>query len=488
VRLRALVTAPLTLNAQAVALQERFILARRNCGAPHGITYLVTYPAPAALPSVPALAARVAELQERFPLLYARIADAQTRAPRFEARTVPWPANAIVHHARFEPDVERVREQERILFAEIERMGAADFEMQPLWRVCVLTADTPGARAHLAVSVAHELTDGMGLLALVDALLVPSITALPHEALDKLPALEETLDLRPALRDFVPVVWRELVVPLLPAFLRAYLTPPRPWPVGVPGVRPLEAPWGLSLLALPPALVPALKAAGAAHGVRALHTTLQVAYTLALAHVCGRAGADFAVETAVPMSERSAELGHAHCTRNYISVHMAPLALRPGDDFWARAAALAADLHSPVGRARARGTMGMLAWIPDPVPDAAMRASDTPTGWERFTLEKAAGPEPYGQGLGVSNLGAVHLPPGAEDAVWAQAASPYLGPLGAQVVGHAGGLRISTVWREGAPVTADEVARIERVLEGVLGRLANEGWTETQLETLTAGL
>jgi hypothetical protein len=430
----------------------------------------------------------VADLQERFPLLYARIADAKTRAPRFEARAQPWPADAIVHHAHFEPDAELTREQARILVAEIERMGAADFAAQPLWRVCVLTADAPGARAHLAVSVAHELTDGMGLLALVDALLAPEIGELPHEALDKLPALEETLDLRPALRDLLPVAWRELVLPLLPAFLRAYLSPPRPWPVGVPGVRPLEAPWGLSLLALPPALIPALKAAGTAHGVRALHATLELAYALALAHVCGRAGADFAVECAADMSERNAELGHAHCTRNYISVHIAPLALRPADDFWARAAALAAELHSPAGRARARGTMGLLAYIPDPAPDAAMRVSDTPTGWERFVREKAAGPEPFEQGLNVSNLGSAPLPPGAADVVWAQVASPHIAALAVNVVGHAGGLCISTVWREGAPVTADEVARIERVLEGVLGRLADEGWTDTRLETLTAGL
>jgi hypothetical protein len=368
-------------------------------------------------------------------------------------------------------------------------MGAADFAAQPLWRVCVFTApDAPGARTHLAVSVAHELTDGMGLLALVGALLAPSLDGLPHEALDKLPALEETLDLRPALRDLLPVAWRELVVPLLPAFLRAYLSPPRPWPVGVPGVRPTAAPWGLSLLALPPALVPSLKAAGTAHGVRALHATLELAYALALAHVCGRAGAAFAVECAAAVSERRAALGHAHCTRNYIAVHVAPLALRPADDFWAGAAALSAELHSPAGRARARGTMGMLAWIPDSTPDAAMRAADTPTGWERFLRDKATGPEPYEQGLNMSNLGAAALPPGAEDAVWAQVASPYIAALAVNVVGHAGGLRISTVWREGAPVVADEVARIERVLEGVLGRLADEGWTETRLEKLTAGL
>jgi hypothetical protein len=127
--------------------------------------------------------------------------------------------------------------------------------------------------------------------------------------------------------------------------------------------------------------------------------------------------------------------------------------------------------------------MGALRYIPDPKPAEKMRDTTMPTGWEAYMLGKG-----YETGLNMSNLGAIALPPGSEDVVWAQGGSPFIGPFSVNIIGHEGGLRASTVWREGAPVSRAEVKRIERVFEAVLGRLGDEKWEGLTLEALSSGL
>jgi hypothetical protein len=470
----------------AVSLQERVSVTRRNCGFPHSVTVLITYPSSAQAPSEQHLLMRIGELQAHFPLLHARIVDAKTRSPRFEAREKPWPAREVLHAESFEAYEERAREQEALLHAENERMSAQDFDEAPMWRVSVLTSPA-FPRTYLAVSAYHEIVDGMGVLLLTRALLGSSIDELPYEALPKIPALEDTMTLKPSIGYLSPIVWRELILPMLPTFLQSLLST-RPWPIGMPCKPPMECPWDVSLLSLPPAVFQSLKVAGTAHGVPTLHMILQMAYALAIWHVCGRDLEHFSVESAIPKSERDADLGHAYCTGNYISVFISRLDLAAADDFWAATAKLAAFVRSPQGVTQARGAMGMLAYIPDPAPDQKMRDTPTPTGWEKFMRDKAESPAPYGQALNVSNLGRVPLPPGAEDIVWAQCASPFISVFGVSILGHEGGLRVATIWREGAAVCREEVKRVEKVFEVVLGRLGDEHWKGSSFGDLMADL
>jgi hypothetical protein len=465
-----------------VSHQERFSLTRRNCGFPHSVTVLVTYPSLADLPAEAFLATRVAELQEHFPLLYARLVDAKTRSPYFAPRSRPWTSAEIVRHETFDAHPERTQEQERILFVENDRMSDYDIEDAPMWRVAIL-ASAGSARVHLAVSAHHEIVDGMGILTLTRALLAPSITHLPHEALGKIPALEDTIRMKPTLAHVLPLMWRDLALPHFPKGLQSILCPPQPWPAREKFKPPMECPWDVSLLALSPSLIPALKAAGVAHGVPALHMTLQMAYALAIRHVCGGARPRFTLSTATPKSERRVELGHAYCTGNYCSDFVTDLDLRPTDHFWAVTAKLSAFFRSPAGLSAARQHMGALRYIPDPKPNEKMRDTTMPTGWEAYMLGKG-----YETGLNMSNLGAIALPPGSEDVVWAQGGSPFIGPFSVNIIGHEGGLRASTVWREGAPVSRAEVKRIERVFEAVLGRLGDEKWEGLTLEALSSGL
>jgi hypothetical protein len=464
-----------------VSLHERFSLARRNCGFPHGITLILTYPSAAELPPDTALSTRIAELQEHFPLLRARIVGARTRTPSFALRDVAWAATDVLHHETFAPLEDATEEMEHILYAETMLMEDADLDAAPMWRVAVLAA--PGAaRAYVAVSTNHEITDGLGLLALAHALLAPSIADLPYEALDKIPRLEDTISLKPGVLHLLSVAWAAYVVPFLPAFLR----PVRPWPAINIAKPPMECPRAISLLALAPSLVRALKTAGVAHGVPALHATLKLAFGLAIWAIFQDTMEPFTLNLGTPRSERSSELGHAHCTGNYVSSYDTLVRPASHTEFWEAAAPLAADLRSPAGIALARAGPGMLAYVPDPEPDPAARDTRAPTGWERTFLARAEGVAPYAQALNLSNLGCAALQPGAVDGAWGQSASPFGPVLGACALGHDAGLRITTVWREGAAVTRAEVKEVERVLVRVLERLGDGQWKGTTFGELVS--
>jgi hypothetical protein len=336
-----------------VSLHERFSLARRNCGFPHGITLLFTYPSAAALPSDAALSTRIDELQEHFPLLRARIVDARTRTPFFALRDAAWAATDVLYHETFDPLEDATEEMEHTLYAETTRMEDADIDAAPMWRVAVLAA-TGAARAYVAVSTNHEITDGLGLLALTHALLAPSSADLPYEALDKIPRLEDTISLQPGVLHLLSVAWAAYIVPLLPALLRTA----RPWPATNIAKSPMECPRAIPLLALPPTLVRALKTAGAANGVPALHATLKLAYGLAIWAVFQGTTEPFTLNLGTPRSEWSSELGHAHCTGNYVSSYDTLVRPASHTEFWEAAAPLAADLRSPAGIALARAGSG----------------------------------------------------------------------------------------------------------------------------------
>jgi hypothetical protein len=450
------------------------------------MTFVVAYPSLAAVPSDSFLSTRIEELQDHFPLLRTRVVDIKTRSPRFELRERSWTTDEILHKEAFEMHADTATEQERILFDEMTRAEAQDLDTDPMWRVAILTS--PGSvRAYLVLSANHVITDGMGTLGLTQALLAPSIADLPYEALDKIPVVEGTIPLRPPLRHLIAVAWVELGLPLLPRFLQSLLRPPRPWPADMVRAPPTQCPWDISVLHIPPTLVPMLKSAGVANGVPALHMTLQVSYALAISHILGKTMHPFSAEIAMPSSERKADLGHAHCTGNYISC--IEMAFRPdaSADFWAATAKLSAHFRSPYGVALARGGMGLLAYVPDPRPDPAMRDTTMPTGWERFFLEKAEGPAPYDWAVTVSNLGRIGLPADAEDLVWTQGASPFGPVFAAQVIGHEAGLRVTTVWREGAAVRRAEVKAVEETFVRILERVSQEDSRGLTFGQLTGG-
>ncbi|KAL1696638.1 hypothetical protein GGG16DRAFT_120875 [Schizophyllum commune] len=471
-----------------VSLHERFSLMRRNLSFPQSLTALVAYPA-ASLPTAYFLSRRITDLQEHFPLLRCEVVGAKTREPAFQQRPTPYAPEEILRQESFSPVAgsNEAQEKERLLYNELDRMTREDLS-RPLWQVTLFTPSSSSDRGYVALSADHILIDGKGLALLTQALLAPDIASLPTETLEQLPLMEDTIDIRPPYSYLLPVVWQELLVPKLPSFLQSYVAQPKPWPGTYVQRSPAECEWGLSLFELAPALVDALKSAGKAHDVKTLHPILKAAHFVAMWAVLARNSPNtpFPLKANTPRTERKADLGHAYCTSNYTASTDVSVQLKASDGFWATARYVAHALGSPEGIQNGRYNMGMLSFLPDPIPDPAKADTDRPTGWEEHFHGKLHGSDPFGGSLEVSNLGYAALPEGAEDLLWSSASWPCAPVLNANVVGHGNGLRIVTVWREGAAVTKEQVKEVEEVLRRVLERVAgNEVW-DWKLKDLAA--
>jgi hypothetical protein len=308
------------------------------------------------------------------------------------------------------------------------------------------------------VSTNHEITDGLGLLALAHAPLALSIADLPYEALDRTPRLEDTISLQPGILHLLSVAWAAYVVPLLPALLR----PVRPWPGTTIAKPPMECPHTISLLALPTTLVLTLKTAGAVHSALALHTTHKLAYGLAIRVVFQGTMEPFTLTLGTLRTERTFELGHACCTDSYISPFDAHVRPVPYTHLWEVATRLVAGLRSPAGIPRG-GRAGMLAYMLQSNPTRPARNTRAPTGRECTLLARAEGAAPCAQALSLSNLERAALPVGAVDGAQGQSASLFGPLLGAYALGHVVGFRVTTFWRKGAAVRREEVKEVKRL-------------------------
>jgi len=280
----------------------------------------------------------------------------------------------------------------------------------------------------LVLSLNHILTDGIGGRNLLSELLEylqskpKHIAALPDLTVPHLPpTLESSVDVRPRLLHMLHVVFLELVAPHLPWFLRP--RPPLPhWP-NPPPVAPYTCAPRVALFQLPATLLPALKRTGQAHAVRTLHPLLHTIGLFALYHATDHAG-PLRVKTWTPISQRSPEAGHPACTGNYVADHAQLCSLAPASSFWDLARKYANELVDPTARARARGEIGMLAYVPNP---SQMPAPDK-SGWEVFWERKLVAPEPYSASLMLSNLGVMEgEAEGVEEVVFGQMPSP-IGP------------------------------------------------------------
>lgn len=415
------------------------------------ITFLVSYPRDA-LPTDEALGLRIAELQKHYPLLSSTIIDSKTRKPYFQAREQVWTTSDIVHH---EP-LASGEDEEGVLKREIKRMSKEDVA-RPLWQVTIYQRET----AHLALSAAHELFDGVGVRNLLNCLLAPSIAHLPKEVFDT-PHFEDLVDVRPGYLQMVASLFTGLVLPRLATFLQNYLKP-QTWPLQ------LELPTStceedLSVLSLSIDVIDQLKSVGKAHNVPTLHPILHTAFSIAIYSVFSDVLNPFIINTSIPRSER--DPAFAYITGNYTSSISHLFALQPPESFWSLAESLGKAIKSPTILSQARGRMGMFAYLPDPaIPEYG------PTGWEDFIRNHDDGSRPPRQGVTISNLGHCALPPGATDLIWSGSAGPMSAPFNVLLLGHRGGIRWTTTWFEGSIVTRREVKEVEAAFERIVERL-----------------
>jgi len=327
---------------------------------------------------------------------------------------------------------------------------------KPLWQVSLYIPDGGEGRAHLTLSVDHALIDGKGVQILLAVLLMDDIGHLPSEDLGKIPRLEDTVNLHPEL-------------PTSDTSLKP------PWPLNNPVITPpTSCEPVLSILNLSTNLLDQLKTIGKVHGTPTLHPILLLSCTIAIWSVISPDRTELPLLHATPISVRDPTLNHAYCTANYTANCGIRSNIASNLDFWAEASRISEFLRSPQGRDLALSAKGQLSNIPD--HDDPNRSPEFVTGWEEFYLTRARSEKPFGAALGLSNLGYMKLPSGAEDMCWSQMVSPFSPVLTVCLVSTERGSRAVSGWREGSVLRTEQVRDIEVVWRRVLDRLVDEDW------------
>ena len=470
-----------------VSLHERYSICRRNCGFPIPNTIILSYPSSHLAPSRKHLDNRIRELLVKFPLLNAEIRGSQTKNPYFAPRATTLTPGDILSEQILEDGTTR----DEVLVSAIRSAEFADLD-GPLWQVIrhsftstltsTSTSSSNSSPTYLSISAQHELLDGIGLLRLMHALTSDSIDKLPSEPFET-PVGMSTPEYKPSISFLLPLIYTEMIIPALPTWLQSYLRPTPAWPFKI-DLHPSKAPWASSTLSLDPEQITKISQAGKSNNVKTLHPILKVAYLLAIRSVYGNdvdvdagakvkaLGAKFIGQS--PRNERDPSLGHPWMTGNYTSSF--EWTLPSNGTFWTAARECYQYGISPPAISSGRQKMGTLAYLPDPDPSDST-ASDDPkraTGWEdHYTTKFESGVNPYTESLSISNLGRTTLPPGATDLIWGLPGSPFAPPFSVAMIGHEGGLRVYTTWREGCPVTLDAARKVEHVFVDILTRATN---------------
>ncbi|TYJ56455.1 hypothetical protein B9479_002858 [Cryptococcus floricola] len=460
-------------QSRPLSLHERFSLARRNAGHPPILTIAAAYPAAASAPTLDFLEKRIAEIQAHFPQLYARVQDARTTSPSQVLRDRPWDGSEVMRAGVYSAHEDKDKELAGMLLLDGKRMLGEDVEKAPLWQITVYTSPSK-PRVYVSLSVDHVLLDGRGMANLFQAILAKDIAGLPYEQLETTPAVEDTVNMKPTLAFFLPLIWHHLLLPRFPLFLQRYFTPAKAWPADLIAAAPLTSPAAFSMLSLSLDEVAQLKTIAKAHGVPTLNPVLNAIYALAIWSKYRYTLSPFRLVAISARSERSDSLGHPHALGNYVSSHQLGIDIKPGSDFWAVAQTISDQLSSQKSISHARMRMGLLSQIPGGLYTSPTGTPDPlrPTMFEDYLLKDAESATPLDTALAFSNLGYVHLPEGAEDMAWAQAADG-LGHevFSTTVIGHEGGVKVGTIFSEGAAVRTDEVEGVEELFKVVVHKL-----------------
>lgn len=462
---------------------------RQNVGHPQAIVHVLPYPAEY-LPTPEFLKKRIVELQVRLSRLYARPMDSYTNHPSFEAGDGPYAPETILKEGHFIPmPFDHGEEMATILRNETASFEALDFHdrKQPLWSIRLLFGPDGCTRSYLVAAFNHIIVDTRGALRLVHALTMRSIEALVPEPFETTTRMDDTVKIKPSARFLAPMVFRELILPRLPKIVQNKLIKEDPWPANHVARTPLNCTQNISWSALPEATVQRLKTQAKRRGVNNLHSMLKTAYMTAVWRVFGPTFTNpFFVIGATIIDERQPKLGHAFVSGVYNSVVECQLNLTGDERWWPLTGDVAHCITSSRAIADGRMTVGLLNNIPDPEVNGSAPDFDprVPTGWEKYFVERASSATPFRASVTTFNVGTTSLPEEALDWIWAQTASP-LGPaMYINFIGHEGGIRMTSSYRDGAAVTKFQVDVVHAVWLRVLERVAT-GESEKSITDLT---
>ncbi len=430
----------LTQALRAVALYDKMIFARTKAGFPRMMAFIVSYPSSTHGPSIDFLRDRLLDLQERFPSLCARIEDRGGIDWRWTPGPV-WTLGDIVREDTYDGS----GTMETLLEAVLKRGEENQLSNtgdKPLWLISRLTSDRGGEdKAYFSFSINHALTDGAGAAQLLLALLKPSVSDLPRD-----PPLPKMLE------DTIPIVPPEGWKPPSPATDQ--------WPGKMVAKSPLDCPGVRVYHDLSVDTVDDLRAQGKVNGIKSLHPILATAYYISLHHVLSpRLPQSFTTTWQTPINERQAELGHPLLTYNYYSlVNSSFSAVDPSASFWQLAKEHYSRITDPDAIQEGRYGFSMLHSPKVIGPKAA--------------LERARSETPLPCTGDITNLTKVNLPPGSDDLRWTASVSPFLGAVEVHLIGHEGGIRADTGFRDGCATHRTEMQRVGRLWQEVIGRVA----------------
>lgn len=386
-------------------------------------------------------------------------------------REKPWPAEDILDEAEYQPEDDDSVEIGNILQKNGQKKSTDDLNSRPLWQVTIDTS-LKKSTTYITLVADHLIVDGKGLSIFFDALLAKDVSQLPYEKLETIPRLEDTMNIKPSLSFLLPMVWQHLILPRLPFFIQRFFSTGATWPATHVRESPFNCSPGYSLLSIPADQMASLKQVARAHNILALHAVLKSIYALAIWSKFRHTLSPFRLTASTPRSERDYKLGHAYCMGNYVSSYQFDIQFTPGESFWVVAKNVFNYLMDPESIESARMRMGILEQVPDGVYDPPHADPHRPTKWEDFFLNEAASEKPFGEALSFSNLGHVKLPENAKDVAWVQiGGSLATAGFSTAVLGHEKGLRLNTIYLEGAAVTKEDVKDIEWLFVVILKRL-----------------
>ncbi|KAL8278940.1 hypothetical protein RQP46_008609 [Phenoliferia psychrophenolica] len=427
---------------------ERWILTQALVKSDPAIAFVASLPSAHPI-SVPDLLAAISILLIRHPLLACTVTNPTTRTPAFKARSVD--AAEVLQAgptSATNRDSESGYTVEDALKLGLEVARSIDFETGPLWRVTLLQAGTTTSSggeesAKLILSMAHVISDGVGTRNLFDELLAlafdPSKSAQDPAEPSRAPTLEESVDVRPSLKLIIGTVYKELLLPKLPAFLGPASLPIFPPLAPTVGVgAPHDQPTALLSASIPFSTTSALKAAGKSHGINTLHPLLHGCLIAALVLATPVDSPPSSLDTFTPISIRSPTL-HPTSTGNYVAALKMQYSLTRQSSFWDLCRETATRLADPAVRAEATGLTGMMGWVPD----------GPPNGWVKFMEEKRDAQPSKRESVIHSNVGVIGAPEGVEVA-WTHNSTAYGPRFTVSTCSTRGGaLAITLTWLAG---------------------------------------
>ncbi|KAK9893624.1 hypothetical protein P389DRAFT_175226 [Cystobasidium minutum MCA 4210] len=498
-------------KSRPLSRHERYSLVRRHIGSPSVLTYIITFGKDAQhIPSLESLQKRMHLLVKRYPILSSRVGRSWTSKPVLER--IDLSDEAISQRIKSKTiQAEEGFPSSEAIFEECLSWGISrDPDTGDLWRVGRFLNETT-QDVSIVFSVDHLLGDGRGSLNLLPLLVSPdpdvtsSTSSLP-------PALEDRVDVRPAISTVLKAILQALVVPKLPTWMVPAFFLPKPfWPYLSSHadtstsfhkqVLPLEAPvgvlvagWNADEAAQLAATFSQRGAATSIQGMIAACCMGALWMTEKIGETAGHTDSSgFNIKTTTPTSERSKSLGHPDILGNYVGAVDSEAVINSASDL----IQLAKQYNMEIKQAKASKSppraFGLLDYIDD--PEVTNESRSELTGWDKFFVEKASSKTPYGSSIEISNLGLAppldaELQSEVKSIDWIQTSTAGGAAININVLGgqptesgsRYGDLRFSITWRKDSAPSGrlsdervKEFRRVLRRLPSVIRKLEEEG-------------